>query len=178
MDTLGGYFGWYFGGCTRCVTSTTDNEQYKNRGSRVLNVSECPSVLTTFFFFVLVVLVVLFILVVLWQALVIVQRTWSYLEPLFIGSAEVKRELPDDTARFAKIDVDTKNILKSCGEIGNVLRACTQDGLLDTLERLQGEWVYMLVVLVVLVVELPMPANACQCLPITSNHFPCNRQTT
>lgn len=71
------------------------------------------------------------------QALVIVQRTWSYLEPLFIGSAEVKRELPDDTARFAKIDVDTKNILKSCGEIGNVLRACTQDGLLDTLERLQ-----------------------------------------
>jgi dynein heavy chain len=58
---------------------------------------------------------------------------------LFIGSAEVKRELPDDTARFAKIDVDTKNILKSCGDIGNVLRACTQDGLLNTLERLQGE---------------------------------------
>ena len=73
------------------------------------------------------------------QALVVVQRTWSYLEPLFIGSAEVKRELPEDTARFAKIDVDTKNILKSCGDIGNVLRACTQDGLLNTLERLQGE---------------------------------------
>merc|ERR1740138_1165100 len=25
-----------------------------------------------------------------------IQRTWSYLEPLFIGSDEVKRELPDD----------------------------------------------------------------------------------
>jgi hypothetical protein len=46
------------------------------------------------------------------------------------------------------------------------------------LERLQGAWVYMLVVLVVLVVELPMPANAFQSLPITSNPFPCNRQTT
>jgi hypothetical protein len=24
-----------------------------------------------------------------------IQRTWSYLEPLFIGSEEVKRELPE-----------------------------------------------------------------------------------
>ena len=32
------------------------------------------------------------------------QRTWSYLEPLFIGSEEVKRELPDDAKRFQAID--------------------------------------------------------------------------
>jgi dynein heavy chain len=29
-----------------------------------------------------------------------IQRTWSYLEPLFIGSEEVKRELPEDARRF------------------------------------------------------------------------------
>ena len=29
-----------------------------------------------------------------------IQRTWSYLEPLFIHSEEVKRELPEDASRF------------------------------------------------------------------------------
>ena len=33
-----------------------------------------------------------------------IQRTWSYLEPLFIHSDEVKRELPVDAERFAGID--------------------------------------------------------------------------
>ena len=33
-----------------------------------------------------------------------IQRTWSYLEPLFIGSDEVKRELPEDAKRFEGID--------------------------------------------------------------------------
>jgi len=39
-----------------------------------------------------------------------IQRTWSYLEPLFIGSDEVKRELPEDAVRFAGIDVNVSNI--------------------------------------------------------------------
>jgi dynein heavy chain len=30
-----------------------------------------------------------------------IQRTWSYLEPLFIHSDEVKRELPEDAKNFA-----------------------------------------------------------------------------
>jgi dynein heavy chain len=29
-----------------------------------------------------------------------IQRTWSYLEPLFIGSEEVRKELPEDAKRF------------------------------------------------------------------------------
>ena len=40
-----------------------------------------------------------------------IQRTWSYLEPLFIHSDEVKRELPVDAERFAGIDVEIKDIL-------------------------------------------------------------------
>ena len=38
-----------------------------------------------------------------------IQRTWSYLEPLFIHSD--KRELPVDAERFAGIDVEIKDIL-------------------------------------------------------------------
>ncbi|CAM9093311.1 unnamed protein product [Laminaria digitata] len=42
-----------------------------------------------------------------------IQRTWSYLEPLFLGSEEVKKELPEDAKRFEIIDTDVKGLLKS-----------------------------------------------------------------
>ncbi|RHZ17115.1 hypothetical protein DYB37_003140 [Aphanomyces astaci] len=54
-----------------------------------------------------------------------IQRTWSYLEPLFIGSEEVKRELPDDAAQFIEIDTTVKEILTSFAEAKVILTACT-----------------------------------------------------
>lgn len=39
-----------------------------------------------------------------------IQRTWAYLESLFIHSEEVKKELPDATERFARIDKDVKSV--------------------------------------------------------------------
>lgn len=65
-----------------------------------------------------------------------IQRTWSYLEPLFIGSEEVKRELPVDAVRFAGIDVDVKKVLKDAWEIKNVKVSCNADGLLKHLEKI------------------------------------------
>lgn len=41
-----------------------------------------------------------------------IQRTWAYLESLFIHSEEVKKELPDAARRFANIDSEVKSILK------------------------------------------------------------------
>lgn len=46
-----------------------------------------------------------------------IQRTWSYLEPLFIGSEEVKRELPEDAKRFEGIDSNVKHELKTAWEM-------------------------------------------------------------
>ena len=66
-----------------------------------------------------------------------IQRTWSYLEPLFIGSDEVKRELPEDAVRFAAIDVDVKEMLKTAWDTKNIKDACNQDGLLQRLESAQ-----------------------------------------
>ena len=65
-----------------------------------------------------------------------IQRTWSYLEPLFIHSDEVKRELPVDAERFAGIDVEIKDVLTSAWEVKNIKEACNVDGLLS---RLEGE---------------------------------------
>jgi dynein heavy chain len=41
-----------------------------------------------------------------------VQKSWSFLENLFVYSEEVKKELPEDTDRFSKIDHDVRAILK------------------------------------------------------------------
>jgi dynein heavy chain len=42
------------------------------------------------------------------QVLSEIQRTWCYLEPLFIGSEEVKKELPADAAKFKEIDREVR----------------------------------------------------------------------
>ena len=37
-----------------------------------------------------------------------VQRTWLHLESIFIGSEDIRRQLPEDTERFEGIDQDFK----------------------------------------------------------------------
>lgn len=37
-----------------------------------------------------------------------VQRTWSHLESIFIGSEDIRSQLPEDSARFDGIDTDFK----------------------------------------------------------------------
>jgi dynein heavy chain len=63
-----------------------------------------------------------------------IQRTWSYLEPLFVQSEEVKLELPEDTMRFASIDVDVRSVLKSAWSIRCVKLAFNQNGLQELLD--------------------------------------------
>ena len=37
-----------------------------------------------------------------------VQRTWSHLESIFIGSEDIRNQLPEDSKRFDGIDRDFK----------------------------------------------------------------------
>ena len=66
-----------------------------------------------------------------------IQRMWGSLEPLLIGSDEVKRELPEDAKRFAKIDKDVKEVLALACRVGNIKEVCTQAGLFGKLEGIQ-----------------------------------------
>ena len=67
------------------------------------------------------------------------QRMWSYLEPLFIGSDEVKRELPDTAAKFKEIDTTVRNMLREARDTGNVKQACNKDGLIPLLEDITAK---------------------------------------
>ena len=62
------------------------------------------------------------------------QRKWSYLEPLFIGSDEVRRELPEDAKRFEGLDASVKTFLKEMHATSNVKAACNKAGLVAQLE--------------------------------------------
>ena len=73
------------------------------------------------------------------QMLSEIQRTWSYLEPLFIGSEEVSRELPEEAIRFAALDEQVRIILNGMSEICNIRQACGQKGLLQRLESINTD---------------------------------------
>ena len=64
-----------------------------------------------------------------------IQRSWSYLEPLFIHSEEVKNQLPELTADFEEIDIEVKDILKAAWNTKNIKNACNAEGLFKRLEK-------------------------------------------
>ncbi len=69
-----------------------------------------------------------------------IQRTWAYLETLFIGSEEVKKELPVDADRFVGIDIDVKRVLKDILTVKNAVLACSKDPeLIKTLESTKAK---------------------------------------
>jgi dynein heavy chain len=58
---------------------------------------------------------------------------------LFIHSEEVKKELPEISAQFVGIDKDMRDIMKSGGEVKNILKFCTIEGMYKRLDKIQGE---------------------------------------
>ena len=67
-----------------------------------------------------------------------IQRTWSYLENLFIYSDEVKKELPEDAKRFAGLHEEIIAILKYAVGETNVVKMCNKEGLFGQLESISG----------------------------------------
>ena len=68
-----------------------------------------------------------------------VTRTWAYLEPLFLHSEEVKKELPEDAERFVGIDASVRKILKDAVATKNVVESCNSENVLEELEKQNGE---------------------------------------
>jgi dynein heavy chain len=68
-----------------------------------------------------------------------VQKTWSHLENIFIGSEDIRSQLPEDSQRFDRIDTDYKKLMSESAKTSNAVEACTKEGLYDLLEFLQGQ---------------------------------------
>lgn len=65
------------------------------------------------------------------------QRTWSHLESIFIGSEDIRSQLPEDSKRFDGIDNDFKELVGEVEGTKNVVDATNREKLYDRLEALQ-----------------------------------------
>ncbi|XP_054565087.1 dynein axonemal heavy chain 9 [Eptesicus fuscus] len=67
-----------------------------------------------------------------------VQRTWSHLESIFIGSEDIRAQLPQDSERFEGIDIDFKELAYDAQKTPNVVEATNKPGLYERLEDIQS----------------------------------------
>ncbi|CAH1116455.1 unnamed protein product [Phaedon cochleariae] len=65
-----------------------------------------------------------------------VQRKWMYLESIFIGSEDIRSQLPEDSKRFDRIDRDFKDVLNEMLKTPNIVKATSKPGLYDKLESI------------------------------------------
>uniref|UniRef100_A0A7N6B4D8 Dynein heavy chain 9, axonemal n=1 Tax=Anabas testudineus TaxID=64144 RepID=A0A7N6B4D8_ANATE len=67
-----------------------------------------------------------------------VQRTWTHLESIFIGSEDIRSQLPEDSRRFEGIDADFKELANAMHQTTNVVEATNKPGLFGKLEDIQS----------------------------------------
>jgi dynein heavy chain len=65
-----------------------------------------------------------------------VSKTWASLEAIFLGSADIRAQMPEDTARFESIDHDFKEMMLSAVLDPGVVSACTAERRYDDLKEM------------------------------------------
>ena len=69
----------------------------------------------------------------------LVQRKWMYLESIFIGSGDIRTQLPEEAARFDRIDKSFKKVMNETAKNNIVMEACNIDGRLALLQDLSNQ---------------------------------------
>lgn len=69
----------------------------------------------------------------------VVQRKWMYLESIFVGAGDIRQQLPEEAARFDRIDKAFKKIMNETSKQPNVMEACNAEGRLAALQSLSSE---------------------------------------
>lgn len=57
-----------------------------------------------------------------------VQKNWARLFPIFLQSEDIRGQLPDDTKRFEKVDIEWKDMMRDAVENPQVIEACLAEG--------------------------------------------------
>merc|ERR1719199_1745101 len=61
-------------------------------------------------------------------------KSWAALESIFLASADIRAQLPDDTKRFEGIDSEFKDLMKEAVTVPSVVQVCTAEGRGDLLK--------------------------------------------
>ena len=70
------------------------------------------------------------------KAWVLVSKCWAALESIFLASADIRSQLPEDTKRFEGIDSEFKELMKAAVLTPQVVDACNVDGRLEGLKSM------------------------------------------
>ncbi|KAJ3335866.1 Dynein heavy chain 2, axonemal [Gonapodya sp. JEL0774] len=70
------------------------------------------------------------------ELLLQVQKQWTYLESIFVGSEDIRKQLPGESATFDAVNTSWKSIVTGIRVDKNVLRTCQQEDLIAILEAL------------------------------------------
>ena len=67
-----------------------------------------------------------------------VQRTWLHMESIFIGSEDIREQLPEDSKRFDRIDGEWKRLMEVAAETSNVIDVTSTPGRAEKLTSLEA----------------------------------------
>lgn len=68
-----------------------------------------------------------------------VQKKWQALESIFIGSADIRVQLPEDSKRFDAINADFQDLMRSAPDVTGVVEACNLEGRDERLNNLLSQ---------------------------------------
>ncbi|GBF97683.1 flagellar outer dynein arm heavy chain beta [Raphidocelis subcapitata] len=63
-----------------------------------------------------------------------VQKKWQALESIFVGSADIRVQLPEDSKRFGAVNADYQDLMRTAVDVTNVVEAANMDGRQERLE--------------------------------------------
>ena len=66
-----------------------------------------------------------------------VQGKWSSLEAIFLGSKDIRVQLPEDSARFDEIDAEWKALMANAQNTPNVIEACSTHSRSEKLQSMK-----------------------------------------
>eukprot|EP00826_Nyctotherus_ovalis_P029400 TRINITY_DN23229_c0_g1_i1.p1 TRINITY_DN23229_c0_g1~~TRINITY_DN23229_c0_g1_i1.p1 ORF type:complete len:305 (-),score=109.85 TRINITY_DN23229_c0_g1_i1:45-959(-) len=65
-----------------------------------------------------------------------VWKSWMFLEKLFIGSDELKKELPQKAEEFVEYDKEVRQLFKDAEEVSIVHKFCNREGLTKQIDKI------------------------------------------
>mmetsp|Transcript_17270 Transcript_17270/g.33650 ORF Transcript_17270/g.33650 Transcript_17270/m.33650 type:complete len:4514 (+) Transcript_17270:154-13695(+) len=65
-----------------------------------------------------------------------VQQKWASLESIYLGSKDIRVQLPEDSRRFDEIDANWKKLMGTVESVPRVLDACSAPGRSDLLQKM------------------------------------------
>ena len=67
------------------------------------------------------------------------QKKWAALESIFVGSADIRVQLPEDSKRFDAVNAEYKDLMRGAPDVTNAVEAAGVEGRAERLEAMLAQ---------------------------------------